>query len=235
MAGGSLLIGRPQAAFLFQENDPTTPEFLKLTETGVNAGVKTESVFHGGVFVFQYWPTQIQDSYEVEWASKMIPGGSHPLYQYVGGSGRTISFDALFTSEVTDTGLPSILLPSARYTVDVAAAVASLRGLQYPTYGSGNNSGASKGLVTPPPRLRLCFPGTNIGADTDGVLCFLKTARVTYESCFPNGQPRSVMIQLEFIETVQNVAAEGTSSNIQFIDSSHFIAAANSYNYTSTT
>ena len=54
------------------------------------------------VFVFQFWPQQVSDNYQVNYATKNIPGASHPLYQWTGGGGRTISFEATFVSEIAE-------------------------------------------------------------------------------------------------------------------------------------
>lgn len=228
----SLFSTKPLAGFLFtEEGTAIRGRSLDDAKLVARAGANTLTVLKGGIFIFQYWPTQLQDNYDTEWAAKTIPGLSHPLYQWVGGTGRTISFDALFTSEVTDEGVAKTLyIPSSRYTVDVAAAVASLRGLQYPKYPEGSKDGVTE----PPPRLRLCFPGTNIGGNTDGILCFLKSAKITYESCFPDGRPRVVTMGLEFIETIQNVASGENSSNIIPIGRSAFEDRAAKYTYTPT-
>ena len=49
---------------------------------------------------FQYWPQTLTDDYQVEYAEHSIPGGTHPLYQWVGGRGRTLTFQAIFTAEL---------------------------------------------------------------------------------------------------------------------------------------
>lgn len=222
------LVPRPQVAYLFPELDPTKDLQKASTVTG---GATAE-----GIFVFQFWPSQVQDSYEVEYASKMIPGGSNPLYQWVGGNGRTISFEATFTAEIDEgragdfqgggtggggnAGLGATVLPSSRYTVDVAAAVNTLQHYQYPTYPEGGLKGNTK----PPTKLRLVLPGTKLGHGTsrDDVLCFLKSSRVTYESWFPSGAIRVATVALEFVETVQRAGATSTSPSIEFIGTGSF-------------
>jgi len=56
------------------------------------------------VFIFQFWPKQLQDTYTPNYASKNIPGGSHPLLQWTSGNGRDLSFTAEFVSELTEDG-----------------------------------------------------------------------------------------------------------------------------------
>lgn len=41
---------------------------------------------------FQYNPSEIQISRQVEWASTVIPGRSHPLFQFINGGNRTVKF-----------------------------------------------------------------------------------------------------------------------------------------------
>jgi len=222
-------VNRPVPAYLFPELDPSQ-------ESGDAIKLKNTAIQDSRVFVFQYFPTQVSDSYEVDYATKMIPGGSHPLYQWIGGSGRTISFEATFSCEVDeDTALGSTLsaasnfvaagvIPSTRYTVDINGAIARLRQFQLPKYQSG--------IAKAPPKLHLVLPRTLIGGNRDDILCFLKSCRVVYESWFPNGRPRLVTVALEFIETVQRMTANAQSSSIKFLDGEElFKNSAQNYKY----
>jgi len=228
MAIQDLITSRPQVAYLFPEIDPM--------QDRAKARAISGGSISGDVFVFQYWPTQVQDATQVEYATKIIPGGSHPLYQWIGGSGRTISFEAIFTSEVEDTTQTELfsngsntgltLLPSSRYTVNVAAAINKIQSYQYPTYNNGSTD--------PPPKLRLVFPGSRLGRrpGSDDILCFLKSLRVTTESCFPSGAPRVATVALEFVETVQLAASPSDKSktSVKFIDRWSF-SNTNDYQY----
>lgn len=49
---------------------------------------------------FQYFPESISDTKQVNYQPKEIPGGSLPLYQFTGSGERTISFTAIFTTDV---------------------------------------------------------------------------------------------------------------------------------------
>jgi hypothetical protein len=171
-------------------------------------------------FVFQYWPESVSDSHPTNYASKEIPGGTLPLHQWTGGGERTISFDAVFTSELADANSVRSAkhqgIPSSRYTVDVKAAIARLESLKLPEYPrSGQN-----GRVTPPERLVLVFPGTNLGRNKDSVLTVLKDVSWNYESWFPDGTPRVVQASLTFSESAQRSARQG--SNIRFIGRSAY-------------
>jgi hypothetical protein len=225
-----------QIAYLFPEVTGPSSAQNPTLGLGIAGGLRD-------VFVFQFWPNQVSDRYEVNYATKSIPGGSHPLYQWVGGNGRTISFDATFVSEIdeasyTQTGLTfneqiqaqtvtagqpgnglgaalgAALLPSARYTVNVKAAIAAL---QKYLYGKYNDIEGKKGITEPPKKLVLVLPNTALGRSdgNDGILCILLRADVTMESWYPTGNLRVATVALEFAEIVQHTDAQG--SNIKFI------------------
>jgi hypothetical protein len=52
---------------------------------------------------FQYFPATLSDSQPTNYQAKVIPGLSHPLYQWTSGSARQISFEAIFTRDRTYT------------------------------------------------------------------------------------------------------------------------------------
>ena len=189
-------------------------------------------------FTFQYWPATLQDSYEPNYATKQSPGASHALYQWVGGGERTISFEAIFTAEINQTRElqgtvvkasrdASELLPSGRYTVDVAAALARIRSWMLPTYAKGGK----KGLTEAPPRLWLYLPNMGLGGAKDVITVILKSAPITIEACFPNGEPRVATVQMTFAETVQSPGSDGKGPAINFIDRTSFEKKATDYYY----
>jgi len=238
-----------QIAYLFPE--VTGPQGAQNQTLGPNLRI---SGALRDVFVFQFWPSQISDRYEVNYATKMIPGGSHPIYQWVGGNGRTISFDATFVSEIDEKAFPppatftgqiqaqtitagvpgnllgsaisAALLPSARYTVNVRAAIAAL---QKYLYGKYNDIEGKKGVTEPPKKLVLVLPNTSLGRSegNDGILCILLRADVTMESWYPTGNPRVATVALEFAEIVQHTDAQG--SNIKFIGADEYEPLAAQY------
>ncbi len=208
------------------------------------------------VFVFQFWPNQVTDNYTPNWATKQIPGASHPLYQWVSGNGRDISFTANFVSEVREDSftvqgasanssftariqaasagsavraqetLGAAFLPSSRYTVNVAGAIAALQQYLYPTYSDHD---ANKGITRPPKKLVLVLPGTKLGRQegNDGILCILKAANVTMESWFPTGELRAASVALSFAEIIQYTSGEGT--NIRYIGAEIYEGLADKY------
>jgi len=52
---------------------------------------------------FQYFPATLSDSQGTNYQSKVIPGLSHPLYQWTSGNARAVSFEAIFTRDRTYT------------------------------------------------------------------------------------------------------------------------------------
>lgn len=49
----------------------------------------------------QYFPATISDTQATNYQTKVIPGLSHPLYQWTSGGARTISFEAVFSRDRT--------------------------------------------------------------------------------------------------------------------------------------
>jgi hypothetical protein len=193
------------------------------------------------IFSFQYWPQSLQVTYTPSYATQEIPGASHPLYQWTGGQGRTISFEALFTSEIAPESLGAaaaeggILTPSRPYTVDVAAAVARIQSYMLPAYkGAGMN-----GTITAPERLVLVFPKTGLSGGLraqgfsaaptlDYVYVLLTGAPVTYESWFPDGSPRIASVALTFTEVIQRKG--GALTSIRYVGREPFADLGNKYN-----
>ena len=174
---------------------------------------------------FQFWPESLQDDYQPEYAEHMIPGGTHPLYQWVGGRGRTITFQAIFVSEINTAHLTlgrlsSVdLTPSRPYTVDIVAALSRLRSWMLPKYGEGGRLG----LTDPPQILKLAFGNTGLGGGSDVINVILRNAPVTYEAWFPDGQPRVATVDLTFNEIVQDPTTAGAGrAAVRFIDRTAF-------------
>jgi hypothetical protein len=175
---------------------------------------------------FQYFPETINDTKGSIYAEKNIPGGSHPLYQWTGGSTRAISFSAIFSDEDNDdmdaglsfgakeigglaAGAVGMLLggKKPKHTVDVAAAINWLRGFVYPIYKSAGGGGI--GRVSAPPKAYLMLPGSGISSGVkgftteDSVPVIMTQCDVTYEGFFRNGKARFVTVQLSFNEIIQ--------------------------------
>jgi hypothetical protein len=134
---------------------------------------------------FQYFPDTINDSKAVNYQQKEIAGGSLPLYQWIAGGERLITFTAIFTSDVdlvtaeAPTGLIAKAVGTAgqgirerlqsagesRRNVDIRSAIVWLRRYMFPTYVKDESNGTKVGvpLTYAPSKLMLVMPGSGIG------------------------------------------------------------------------
>lgn len=178
-------------------------------------------------FVFQYFPEQVSDDKDTNIQTKEVAGGSLPIYQFISGGERTISFNAKFSSDVDHisqaaAGSGFLFTVTAldnynrvkdagleRRNVDARTAVAYLRCFILPRYSS-ESSGAAE--TKPPPRLRLFIPGSGIGITggiseaghgPDAIFCLMTQCNVTFEKFFPSGFPRLVSVDLSFAQVPQ--------------------------------
>jgi hypothetical protein len=173
---------------------------------------------------FQYFPETIADSKAINYAAKDVPGGSLPLYQWVNSGARTISFTAVFTTDVDFVGQASDAAQAIGNTrerlkgsglegdnVYIPGAIAWLRRYMLPTY-SEELTGVGTPEVKAPPVLLLVFPknmrisragGTTVVANADALPCIMQTCDVTYEQFFPSGLPRIATVSLAFAEVAQ--------------------------------
>lgn len=244
------------AAIDFLVSDAPQSVYLFPTPTGgLNSSpipLPGQDIGQRAPLYFQYWPQSLTDDYQVEYAEHAIPGGSHPLYQWVGGRGRTLSFEAVFTAEINTkrggtfapggvagpasaagavaNAVANSLIPSSIYTVDVAAALARLRAWMMPQYGAGGRLGQTD----PPKILTLVFPNSKIGGKgrlSDAVTVILRSAPITYESWFPDGTPRVATVALTFNEIVQTPSGSGQNSGtkIEFIGRDAFEGGSANY------
>lgn len=183
---------------------------------------------------FQYYPDSITDSKQVNYSTKEVPGGSLPLYQWVNSGARTISFTAVFTTDVDHYAFTaregkrdqSGLLAKAEAAaarlkavgvnernVYIPGALAWLRRFMLPRYGEQSEVGVP--FTEPPRKLLLVLPGTNIhfsgghGGFSGGsaILSIMTQCDITYESLFPSGNPRIATVQLSFAEVPQKGGA----------------------------
>jgi hypothetical protein len=178
--------------------------------------------------VFQYYPDSFSDSKGVNYATKEIFGGSLPLYQFIAGGERTISFSVTFTCDTdllvgatqeAQTALYQRLkaVGQERRNVDIRAAIMWLRGYMLPSYQDasietqlGSGSGGTQ-LTFAPAKLILSMPGTAIGryggfnaaSGPDGIVCHMSQCEVSISDLFPSGLPRAATVQLAFTQEAQ--------------------------------
>ena len=211
------------------EVDEVAAAVAYLYEEPSSGGPEVIDIDPETIFVFQYWPDQITDSYSPNYANDTAPGASHPIYQYVSGNERNINFSAVFTSEVNEPNNPdrAMSLPSSKYTVDVAAALARLEQYKYPTY----RRGGLLGVVQAPPKLILVFPNLNLGRDSDEVRVILRETNPEITHFFPDGRPRIAKVNLAFSEIVQESNSD-QRSRLQYVGRQKYSTVAKRYRRT---
>lgn len=164
---------------------------------------------------FQYFPETLQDSKSSNWSQKEIPGASLPLYQWISSGERSLSFTAMFTNDVDPRLVTDEQLQQAgllRRNVDIISAMAWLRAMILPRYGTGpqERSEAGTPLVFAPRKLLLAIPFSGlgvIGGDTtngdDAVLVICTQCDYSIEAWWPSGSPRVVSASLNFSQIAQ--------------------------------
>jgi hypothetical protein len=177
----------------------------------------------GQAFRFQYFPETIEDSLGGGWESSQIPGASRPIYQWVQGGERTISFTATFSTD-TDLSIPADknqasdinrnyerlkAQGSTDANLDIRGAILILRQFKMPRYGTD----AAEGRFTYPPcKLLLTLPNSGLGLygggfDADSVNVIMEDCPISFQAFFPSGLPRLVEMALTFKEIAQIAGA----------------------------
>jgi hypothetical protein len=203
--------------------DRTSSAYLIELDKNTDApakGLKDKASYVG----FQYFPDSLNDSKQINYQQKEIPGGSLPLYQWVSSGERLISFTAVFTCDV-DYGAGSLISEEDAANIvnissslrerlqgagqlqrnpDLRGAVAWLRRYMLPTY--------SNDYTFAPNKLRLYLPNSGIGyaggsdetnTSRDSIHCVMTQCDVTYEAFFPSGFLRAITVSLAFAQIPQ--------------------------------
>jgi len=148
-------------------------------------------------FECQFFPEDFSDSRSVNFTSRNPLKSSHPIYGWLKGTERTISFSIVLVQEIKNYNFTTTL---ARYTrtIDINYAVRWLRRLMYPTLKSG--------IIYPPPLLRLYVPNLGIGYDDnpDVLYVYMTGCDVTYEDLYPDGTPRIAVVETSFVESIMD-------------------------------
>jgi len=123
---------------------------------------------------FQYNPNDIVDGKATTYATIVVPGMSHPRYQYVAGDARKISFTVSF------------------YQGDVRQQVAWLQSLLYPAHEGSM-------LKTAPHAVLFFF-----GELYPGIACLVREVRAHYSYLFDPEtlQPRRADVEVTLEELV---------------------------------
>lgn len=174
----------------------------------------------GGFKAFQYFPEKVSDSKSVDYSQKSVPGASHPIYTFISGGERTITFDAIFVDDAGPTSASDLLSGGKTFSVkdadkrdiqDIESAIKWLRYCMYPSYKSG--------VAKAPPLVVLYLPNSGIigtGNYTDSIVGILRRADVTYEAFYRNGKPRIAVVSIEIVEVIQTKRGwgfQGTESS----------------------
>lgn len=205
----------------------------------------------GEVLRFQYFPETIQDSKQVNYQTKEIPGGSLPIYQWVSSGERLISFQAVFTTDVDmvtgggdGPGNPVVSrlkgAGEAGRNVDIRGAVIWLRRFVLPRYGMNGDLGVP--LTFAPRKIRMVIPGSGIGmagGDSpaqsslkDSVHCVMTQCEVTWEAFFPNGFPRIATVALAFAQVPQLAGNVFFPSATEALDTARQGLSTRTFGYT---
>jgi len=137
----------------------------------------------------QYFPATISDTHATNYQTKVIPGLSHPLYQWTSGGARTISFEAVFSRDRTYTEeerdnisfrvstlstlgksygstniARGIMSNKDPRNVDIPSAVAWLKSFLLPDYSTDGDDtyGSTPARPRPPRKLILGMPGVRL-------------------------------------------------------------------------
>ena len=176
----------------------------------------------GGAKVLQYWPASISDGKSANWQSRDVMGSPLPMYQWVNGSERSISFTANFSRDMSGEIGKNKDLEEDKFNVDVDAAIAWLRMLSMNDYAQVGNV---PNAAVPPPVLWICGLGTspksgmrfgyNSKAKSDilktplsktgasGVYCLMTECSADRSNWFQDGTTRYAEVSLSFVETMQ--------------------------------
>lgn len=222
----------------------------------VPAGSDPKKNLQSGM-VLQYFPESISLERNAEYATKKPIGGSHPLYQWIHGSERTLSFDAIFTAEqdVWTQGQADAVSSIESFAQSVGnfiknpvtAALSVARGgssppnknhvdvpsamawLQSKTYPLYDKHKP----VDPPPKLALQMPNSGIQTYASNAIlndifyCIMTRCSIRLTSFFKSGAPRIAEVSMSFDEIIQIGNNWGYVSRDTFVYNAQSQALAN--------
>jgi hypothetical protein len=200
------------AALILEGEEGMKPTYMTLA--GVDATNNTVNNLAIPERAFQFWPESFQDTIEVGWEFKSIPGASHAIAQWGSNNGRTFSFEVVLARFMKDVAkrnaMEKLLDPFGMtdpngdkyHNVDVAAGIRYLRAYCYPLYKKGDKFIEAH----PPPIAILNAPGMDLNeAGGDAVYAVMTGCDVTYKMLFPDGTPRLATVSLTFKQVVQDM------------------------------
>ena len=152
--------------------------------------------------VLPFFPESASDSKSVNWNNIELPGGSHPIYQFVSGGERTVSFTIKLIRETK----PLAALKDDKrspYNIDINKAVRFLRSCLYPQFSNADSSGST--VVTAPPLCKIRVGGNDFGHDKGGMMtCIMTTCDVEVTKWWDDAQttPRVAEVSVAFAEVI---------------------------------
>jgi len=144
----------------------------------------------------QFFPEEFTDNREVNFITKTPLKASRPVYGWLMGTERTISFSIVLIQEVKN--YQFISPKKFSRTVDIRYVIRWLRRLIYPAVLP------NKETIYPPPLLRLYIPNLQIGyEDNPNMLyVFMTGCDVEYEDLYPDNTPRIAVVNVSFVESI---------------------------------
>lgn len=157
----------------------------------------------------QYYPDTITDSKQVNYQTREVPGASLPLYQFINGGERLISFTVHLAADLDVDSSDLDALDSkglSRRNSHILASLIFLRSCMHPFYeGTGSDT-----LTYPPPKVLLKFTGEErldllggvaSNSPQDGaIITHLVSADIEFSAFFPSGRPRRVDVSVSFAQ-----------------------------------
>jgi hypothetical protein len=182
------------------------------TQPLVVDGVDEDGAWVVEPWALQFWPETVSISASVNYADKQVIGGSHPIRQWTGGGGRSMSLSLMVGRDMKrKVDLPGISflmddpqsVGNAEWNYDVRREIDRFMAFTLPTY-TKDDVGA---IAKPPPTIRLWAAGMAWSMNPDSRDVFVgtvKSVNVTYKRVFTEtGIARLATIDVQIDESVQ--------------------------------
>lgn len=159
---------------------------LYLVPLNDDDSIRTEDIIK-----LQFFPESISDSKGVTYNSETPFGASHPIYSFISGDERSISFSTYLSRDMYDTDVKN------EYNIDIETIIKKLRSYLYPDYQSDGR------LLVAPHRFKLAIVSKDRKKYINGIF-IMTSCEIEIIKFFHNGDIRLASVDLEFVETVQN-------------------------------
>lgn len=149
-----------------------------------------DAIKNNDIIKLQFFPESISDSKGVVYSSETPFGASHPIYSFISGDERSISFSVYLSRDMVDTDVKN------EYNTDIDTMIKKMRCYLYPDYKTDGR------LLIPPDRLKLAIVSKHKQKYLNGIYIMTK-CDIEVVNFFHNGDIRLASVDLEFIEVVQ--------------------------------